>query len=311
MREPGVIPTAGRKSPRPLQRVVALAATQWRVVAHWQIKRLGISYSTLWRWVDGGLLYERHPGVFAVGQPTLPTEGVLLAAIYYGGAGAALSHLIGSWWWRLTIREPPIIEISVPRSCTRSAPGVVFHRRRHFDRTFHRRLPVTTLPQTLRDYAATESLDDVRYVLAEAEYHHDVDLDAVRAACLRGAPGSARLRKALKRHDVRLALTDSKLERELYGLAEAANVPLPLMGAKPCGFRVDAYWPNHGVVVEVDGYDGHHTPAQLARDHGRDMELRGAKLIPLRYARKQIVAQAPEVVADLRDAIYKTGVYQR
>ena len=153
-------------------------------------------------------------------------------------------------------------------------------------------------------------MDDVRYVLAEAEYHHDVDLDAVRAACRRGAPGSAKLRKALKLHDVRLALTDSQLERDLYALAEAADVPLPRIGAKPCGFRVDAYWPNHGVVVEVDGYRGHHTPAQLARDHGRDLRLRHAHIIPLRYARFQIKAQAPEVVADLRDAIYKKGVYR-
>lgn len=291
--------------------MLAVAATQWRVVPYWQIKRLGVGYSTVWRWVDGGLLYEKHPGVFAVGHPSLPTEGVLLAALYYGGAGAAMSHLIGTWWWRLTIRKPLVIEISVPHSCTRSAAGVVFHRRRHFDRTFYRRLPVTTLPQTLRDYAVTESLDDVRYVLAEAEYHHDVDLDAVKAACHRGAPGSAKLREALKHHDVRLALTDSKLERDLYALAEAADVPLPMIGAKPCGFRVDAYWPNERVVVEVDGYRGHHTPAQLGRDHGRDLRLRRARIIPLRYGRLQIKAQAPEVIADLRDAIYKKGIYER
>lgn len=65
------------------------------------------------------------------------------------------------------------------------------------------------------------------------------------------------------------------------------------------------------MVVEVDGHRGHHTPAQLARDHGRDLKLREALIIPLRYGARQIRAQAPDVVADLRAAIYKTGVYQR
>jgi very-short-patch-repair endonuclease len=291
--------------------VSGVAADQWGVIADWQLRKLDVSYSAMWRWVNSGLLYEKYPGVFAVGHAGLPREGELLAALFYAGAGAALSHLIGAWWWKLTIREPEVIEISIPRSRTRSAPGVVFHRRRDFERTHHRRLPVTTLPQTLRDYAATKPLHDVRYVLAEAEYHHGVDLDAVAAACRRGAPGSGRLHQALKVHDARLALTDSELERELYALAEAGGVPRPVLQAKPCGFRVDAYWPKEGVVVEVDGYNGHHTPAQLADDHGRDLTLRRARLIPLRYARAQIKARAPEVVDDLRSAIYKTGIYQR
>lgn len=293
------------------RRVGRVASDQWGVIHARQLSRLGIARTTVWRWANGGWLYEKYPNVYAVGHPRLTREGELAAALFFAGGGSALSDGSAARWWWLTRFEPAEIHITVPHSCKKEADGIVFHRRRQFARTYFRRLSVTTLPQTLRDYAIDHSDKDVRYVLAEAEYHHDVDLDAVKATCRRGAPGSAKLRKALALHDARLALTDSELERDMYALAEKAGVPRPLINVKPCGFRVDAYWPHEGVVVEVDGYQGHHTPAQLSRDHGRDLKLRDALIIPLRYAASQIRTQAPEVVADLRAAIYKTGIYQR
>jgi very-short-patch-repair endonuclease len=57
--------------------------------------------------------------------------------------------------------------------------------------------------------------------------------------------------------------------------------------------------------VELDGYRGHHTPAQLARDHRRDLILRRAGIQPLRYSRRDVVALEPEVLADLTRALYQ------
>jgi very-short-patch-repair endonuclease len=67
-----------------------------------------------------------------------------------------------------------------------------------------------------------------------------------------------------------------------------------------CGIKVDAFWPDLGVVVELDGVQGHTTPAQMRRDHRRDLKLRAAGLIVVRYSYDQVVYEPDAVLADLR-----------
>ena len=58
-------------------------------------------------------------------------------------------------------------------------------------------MPVTPVPQTLLDVAATEPLDAVRYMLAEADYHRLIDFGAIDQILGRGKPGSGRLNQAI------------------------------------------------------------------------------------------------------------------
>src|SRR5436305_1744171 len=90
--------------------------------------------------------------------------------------------------------------------------------RRQLLQSWHRYLTVTTVPQTLLDYASQMPFDDVRYILAEADYQRLIDLDAVRAVAGRGRAGAAKLRKALATHWPDLARTDSPAEREFLFL---------------------------------------------------------------------------------------------
>jgi hypothetical protein len=69
---------------------------------------------------------------------------------------------------------------------------VKVHGRRALNRLWHNGLTVTTVPQTLVDYASQKPFEDVRYVLAEADYHRLIDLDEVRGTIGGGRPGSAR-----------------------------------------------------------------------------------------------------------------------
>ena len=61
----------------------------------------------------------------------------------------------------------------------------------------HNRLPVTPVPDTLRDLAATEPLRTVRKALANAEYQERLDVRAVEASLKRGGRGAAKLRNAV------------------------------------------------------------------------------------------------------------------
>jgi len=57
------------------------------------------------------------------------------------------------------------------------------------------------------------------------------------------------------------------------------------------------------VIVEVDGGDGHGTIAQMRRDRERDLRLRDAGFVVLRYSGLQVTSSRPAVAADIRRAV--------
>jgi very-short-patch-repair endonuclease len=282
-------------------RVGAVAEKAWGRINWAQLRALGVPETTISAWVDDGYLRPRHPRVYAVGHSAGPIEADLSEALLYAGPGAMLSHQTAAWWWKLTDRKPQVIHVSTPRRCL-SRPGIKVHGRRKLPRVWHNGLTVTTLAQTLLDCAAKSALEDVRYFLAEADFHWRIDLTEVAAIAGHGKRGSEKLRKALAVHWPELARTDSPPEREFLFLIEAGGLPRPKVNVRICGLKVDAYWPEYGVAVEIDGGQGHGMERQVARDHGRDLTLRAAGIIVRRYARRQIRREGARVLADLRAA---------
>jgi very-short-patch-repair endonuclease len=240
--------------------------------------------------------------VYSVGHAALPVEGRLTAALLFAGPGAAISHATAAWWWGLMEEHPELIDISAPGR-RRGAPGVRIHHPGRVERIWHRRLPVTPVIATLLDFAASAPLYRVRQALAEAEYRDLVDVDLVSETLGRGRPGSAKLRAAVRRHQPELARTRSRLEAAFLALCETATLPTPEINTMVCGWLVDAVWREQRVVVELDGLKGHRTPAQLERDHERDLVLRRNHFETRRYTWQQVTRQARDVVADLPSSV--------
>jgi very-short-patch-repair endonuclease len=283
-------------------RVAEVAEPTWGRV-HWsQLRRLGIAEGTIAQWVNEGYLHPKLPRVYAVGHCGGPIEADLAEALMFAGPGAMLSHQTAAWWWGLTSRRPAVIHVSTPRRC-RPRPGIAVHGRRRLPRSWHNDLTVTTLPQTLLDYASAMPFEDVRYVLAEADYRRLIDLDAVRAIAGRGKPGSAALNSALAVHWPELARTDSRLERAFLFLIESGGLPRPRVNLRLYGLKVDCFWPQFRLAVELDGGRGHNTERQVRRDHGRDLTLRAHDIVVRRYADEQVYHQGEAVLADLRRTI--------
>jgi very-short-patch-repair endonuclease len=138
--------------------------------------------------------------------------------------------------------------------------------------------------------------------LANADYHRLLRVGEVEAVLVRGRPGAARLRKALEQHRPELARTRSDLEVVFFELCERAHLPLPQVNARLHGWTVDFYWPDRGLVVEVDGVRNHRSPAQVRRDRNMDLALRSRGLTVRRYSDEQVTRQAGAVVAELRAA---------
>jgi len=149
-------------------------------------------------------------------------------------------------------------------------------------------------------------MTELRRALAEAEYQRLVTLDEVRCVLGRGKRGSAALRVAVECHNPRLARTKSQLEERLISVCERYSViPPDGVNLLVAGWLVDAVWFEPKVVVELDGYAAHSTPARLERDHRRDLDLRAAGFVVLRYTWRQLMHEPERVVADLRRALHK------
>jgi very-short-patch-repair endonuclease len=275
-----------------------LAGQQWGVIGARQLEACGIGRGTAGRWRQEGRLHPLHPGVFAVGHPSVPVEGRMVAALLHGGPTAVLSHGTAAWWWDVIDEQPGAIELS-STGRSRSRPGLLIHRRRVLATTRHRRFPITTLPQTFLDLAATRPFNTVRRALAEAEYRGILNAHEVAALAGQGKPGSAALRQALKTHQPRLAHTRSEFERVFLAICEAAGLPLPELNQRVEGWTVDAVWRHRRLIVELDGYDNHHTRAQMARDRRKDLALRAAGFVVVRYTWHQLHEDRALVLGEL------------
>ncbi len=277
--------------------VGALAARQFGRVRVDQLHTMGVDDSKIWRWRGAGYLHRELPRVYAVGHPGRSTESDLAAAILYAGPGAMLSHATAAWWLGLLKYPPRQIFVTSPRRI-KNRDAIVIHDRRQLARIWHRGLPVTTPSQTIIDFAASGSTDLLRFVLANADYA-DV-LDVGRLASVTRVAGAPALRDALRIHLPELARARSRGERTLLSLCQSHGIPIPQVNVYVHGWLVDAYWPAHELVVEIDGPAGHRTAGQLYGDHRRDLELRSAGIVVLRYTERQLVETPAAVAADIK-----------
>jgi len=282
-------------------RVARLAARAGGRITWAQLAALAIPDSTIARWAREGYLHQRLPGVYAVGHAAPSLEGELAEALLYAGPGAMLSHDTAAWWLGLLGARPALVHVSTPRRC-RSTGRVLVHARRALERGWHNRLPVTTIPQTLLDIAVALPFQTVRLAMARADYGRVLELDALEARLGRGRPGSALLRAALAEHQPELAHTRSELERALIAVCERGNLVIPELNVRLGRWTVDAVWWDARLVVEVDGYDNHRSPAQVRRDRQKEMDVRAAGLGIVRYSSQQVFCQPAEVLADLLGA---------
>ncbi len=220
-----------------------------------------------------------------MGHAAPSKEADLWAAVLYAGPGAMLSHASAAHHRGLIIYPPGVIHVSTPREKIRSIKDVVqIHPQRDLARGTPEGIPTTTVAQTLLDLAAAhQDFKLVRQALAVLAYHDQLDLRALEAICGKGRSGSKALRDAMAIHQPELAHTNGELEEAFLHLCERYTVPVPRFNVWMHGFPVDAYWPDHNLVAEVDGRRNHSKPAQKRSDCRKELTLRTHDITVVRY----------------------------
>ena len=256
-----------------------------------------MSTQSIQRRVQAGRLHRLHPLVYAVGHRNVPREGRWLAAVLACGEGAVLSGPAAAALWALW-RGAAQVTVTIPTASPRNLTGVTVHRcptLQDSETTTRTHIPVTTVARTLLDLAAHHPRRLERAV-ERAEQERLFDLHEVEAVLERhrGQPGTRRLARAIADHRPG-PLYRSDLERRFHALCDRHGLPRPVVNTTLRGYEVDFLWPEHGLVVEIDG-PHHATRSRLAADHERDAVLLTEGFQTLRFTEAQL-GGAPATVA--------------
>jgi very-short-patch-repair endonuclease len=157
------------------------------------------------------------------------------------------------------------------------------------ERAYAKRLPVTTPEQTLLDLAPRLTGRELERAVDEALAMGLTTRAKLTAASTQSAhrSGAADLR-ALVAERRPTTVTRSQAEENFLRMIREAGLPQPEINVGLCGFEVDFYWRELGLVVEVDGYRWHASKSAFERDRRKDAILRGNGLHLMRVTWDQM-----------------------
>jgi len=291
---------------RPVERRISrIARRQDNVITLAQLLEAGLGPRGVRHRVKAATMQRLHRGVFLLGAAPPTRMARARAAVMACDEGAVVSHRSAAELFGLLPQTDRDVDVIVVGRNPGRHPGVRLHRPRALagnDVTSMRGIPVTSVARTIADLAATESTRETELAFQEALYRRVVTERQIatileREPRRRGAPA---IRALLD--DPRM--TRSERERVLLRLIAQAQLPKPLTNVRVQGYLVDAYWPEHGLVLEFDGWQAHGRRSAFENDRKRDQVLIAHGLRVIRVTDRQLthepIAVATRVAMSLR-----------
>lgn len=267
-----------------------LVASQAGVVSRAQLLELGLSDSVVKAQLKAIRWQRVYTGVFATFTGDLPELAAIWAALLVAGPDAVVSHLTALRLFGMRgLTDNDAIHVSVSHERQISPrPGLVVHRRCGLAAVVHpsRQPPSVRLEDAVLHVAAAPDQNG----------RHASRIAVIADACQQRLTNVARLRGALDRLPVlpgRRTLAGvlddvasgahSFLELHYLNRVERAH-GLPRMqrqaAAELCGRRIwrDGWYPEFGVVHELDGRLGHEWSTDRRHDRLRDLAGAGGRV---------------------------------
>ncbi len=293
-----------------------MARNHW-VASRRELISLGILEEQIDSWLRAGRLVSVLHGVYSYGRDIEVAGSPWRAALLTAGTGSALAGSSACELWgmiRSDGKVPARIQVASGRrnairfhgrSPAMSRTRVEAVRRTFEPEELRRRdgLVVTCPARALIDLAVVADPAGVRFAFLEACRlglfgRRDV------AYCFRRVAG----RRGARKLSPLLALWVPELGRirsVLEGLFLLAWVDggnrrrMPLVNHRLCGHEVDCHWPQHRVVVELDGGAFHSDPLARTRDAAKDQLLRARGFTVVRFGYDAVNDTPERVVGEV------------
>jgi very-short-patch-repair endonuclease len=288
--------------------LAALAEAQYGVVGRWQLLQASWSDGAIEARVRHGRLHPLYAGVYRVGHGLQQREGRWMAAVLASGPEAVLSHWSAAALWMIRPNSRSVIDVTCPHK-SRTWAGIKRHHKAlpADEITVEEGIPVTSVPRTIFDLAATEPLDVVKALLREMEFRELWDQLSLWDLIERypGRRGVRKVRWVLEGvKDEPAGERKSPLEDRFVPFLRRHHLPLPrfndwiILGDKR--FKVDCHWPGTTQIVELDGWQAHKSRSAFREDRARDRRLEVAGYTVTHLTWNQLNDEPHEVAADLR-----------
>jgi very-short-patch-repair endonuclease len=236
---------------------------------------------TIARWVARGWLIRVYSGVYAVGHvPTNPIDRGH-SALLAGGERSALAGASALVLWGVWKRWPQCPEIVIAGD--RRPSGLTVRQSRTLltrDITIVQGLRVTSTARTLLDMAPRMTAKQLTRAVNDLRLRGVLTVSALTDMVARnpryaGAPLLRPLIETAQQEPTRSVLEDAFLK-----LVRRFDLPVPQINVHVAGYRVDALYAEHRLVVELDGWATHKTREAFAQDRRQDADILAATGMP-------------------------------
>jgi hypothetical protein len=253
-----------------------------------------------------GGLNRLHLGVYASGHRAITVESSWMAAVLAFGPDAVLSHRSAGQLLGLVPRSSIAPEVTRPGRVSR--PHLVAHQGTLLgDEVVRvRGIPVTSVPRTMFDLAATRSEREVERAWNEMEVRGFRDRLSVPHLLERypGRQGSLVLARLAERKETPVGITRNDLEEAFLALIDRFGLPRPRMNAylsvRDRFYEIDCLWEDRRVAIELDGGGAHRTTKAFHDDRERDRILTAEGFTTARITWDHIQDTPDQVASDLQ-----------
>lgn len=286
-------------------RIAEVARWQGGHITRAQLRDLGLSRRAVEHRLAAGALIHVHRGVYAVGHlPATPYDrahGALLAT----GGRSALAGWVAVALWRRERDWPEQLELISPLD-RRPAGLVVRSTGTLLGRDIRRvqGLRVTSPARTALDLAPRVTIEQLTRIINDLRHTTKLKVYQLRDVAHRNPrhPGTTPLLTVIG--DAQRQPTRSELENAFLRLCRRHKLPTPLVNVDVGGEDVDAYFPDHQLIVELDGREVTHAddwrPA-FENDRARIVKVMARTGIPtIRFTWDQITRLHQQTATQLK-----------
>jgi hypothetical protein len=251
---------------------LVLAQRQHGHVTRRQLLGLGVGRGAITSSLESGRYVAVHWGVYCIGPRRNDPVSRAAAAVLACGPGALLSHQSAASLWGLLARWS--FPLHVTARGERERPGILTHRCQSLnssDNSLQLGVKVTSRARTVLDIAPHLTQKQLTRLVNDARRNHHLGLDALNDVITRNPrhPGTKLLKPFI---DDPSNPTASHLEDLFRAFIKRYNLPEPVINFNLRRKQPDAYFPEHNLIVELDGWEFHNDRHAFETDRERDAE---------------------------------------